>query len=428
MRIDVNEVFDAIAGAMADAGPAMKLKAFASMAADVPVIVGVGLIKQPDAIDRLEDLLVAYAPELTAEERTKAAGAVFLADRAGDLASVPLTIAEWAARELAEPDFLSGRWLSTTSRAMFVAPTGLGKTNYLVAFGMHVAAGKAFLHWLGTRPARVLFIDGEMSARLLRRRVAEAARRFKKIYSGSPPETFFALSHEDLGGLQPLNSEAGQKQIEAVIEKRLGGEVDLIIFDNIMSLITGDQKDEEGWAKAMPWILRLTRRHIGQIWVHHTGHNAAQSYGTKTREWQMDTVAHLEEVKRADTDVSFRQEFRKARERTPETRADFQDVTIALVNDEWIGDAVTTNRKKPISPKGDKFLSALANVLASDQATIWAGRKAVRSKDWQEECFLQGLIDREKLPSARTQFGKYRSELVTANQIACHEDFTWLLN
>jgi hypothetical protein len=26
------------------------------------------------------------------------------------------------------------------------------------------------------------------------------------------------------------------------------------------------------------------------MWLHHTGHNETQSYGTKTREWQMDTV------------------------------------------------------------------------------------------------------------------------------------------
>ena len=49
----------------------------------------------------------------------------------------------------------------------------------------------------------------------------------------------------------------------------------------------------------------------------------------------MDTVLHLERVKRDDTDVSFRITFTKARERTPETRDDFRDVHVALVDNTW---------------------------------------------------------------------------------------------
>jgi hypothetical protein len=74
---------------------------------------------------------------------------------------------------------------------------------------------------------------------------------------------------------------------------------------------------------------------IGQAWLHHTGHDEKKSYGTKTREWQMDTVLFGEKVERPDTDVSFKLEFRKARERTPQTRADFADITVALVDNTW---------------------------------------------------------------------------------------------
>ena len=49
--------------------------------------------------------------------------------------AVPLTIREWEARDLPEPDFISGQWLSTTSRALVVAPTGLGKTNFVMGLG-----------------------------------------------------------------------------------------------------------------------------------------------------------------------------------------------------------------------------------------------------------------------------------------------------
>src|SRR5215203_4362438 len=67
----------------------------------------------------------------------------------------------------------------------------------------------------------------------------------------------------------------------------------------------------------------------------HTGHDETKSYGSKTREWQMDTVIHLQPVKRDDTDISFSLEFRKARERAPQDRSDFADLHVALVDGRW---------------------------------------------------------------------------------------------
>ena len=247
--------------------------------------------------------------------------------------AVPLTIHEWEARDLPEPDFISGQWLSTTSRALVVAPTGLGKTNFVMGLGLHIAAGVSFLSWSAPRSASVLLIDGEMSRRLLKKRIADAVRRL-----GRKPAHFRALSAEDIE-FRALNTPEGQRQIDELIAERIGGDVDLIIFDNIMALISGVHKEEDGWSAVVPWTRALTRRGIGQIWVHHTGHAEDRSYGTKTREWQMDTVIHLTAVKRADTDLSFRLEFPKARERTPENRADFAAISVALVDDAWTCDA-----------------------------------------------------------------------------------------
>jgi hypothetical protein len=42
-----------------------------------------------------------------------------------------------------------------------------------------------------------------------------------------------------------------EKAIEEVIA-RIGG-VDFIVFDNVMSLISGDMKEEEGWRQTLPW-------------------------------------------------------------------------------------------------------------------------------------------------------------------------------
>ena len=58
----------------------------------------------------------------------------------------PLTLNEWRSRDLPEPDFIMGHWLTTTSRALLTAATGLGKTNFGLALGMRASAGEDFLH------------------------------------------------------------------------------------------------------------------------------------------------------------------------------------------------------------------------------------------------------------------------------------------
>jgi hypothetical protein len=217
----------------------------------------------------------------------------------------------------------------------------------------------------------------------------------------------------------------------------VAGHVDLIIFDNIMTLITGDQKDEEGWRQVMPWVLSLTRRNIAQFWVHHTGHDETRSYGTKTREWQMDTVIHLTEIERPDTDVSFQWEFRKARERTPETRYDFADARIALVNDKWEVETEAASRRGSVGSGTKKFFEGLQAIAKSDDVATQfksVGRQFFKPHptatlaNWQAECTRRGLIDTEEKPSsARKLFSRHKLSLIAANWIACDESSAWII-
>ena len=333
-----------------------------------------------------------------------------------------LTIQDWRARSLKEPDFLLGNWLTTTSRVLVTAATGLGKTNFGLALAQRISAGADFLHWRGHRPASVLYIDGEMSGRLLRTRILDEAARHRL-----DPHYFYALSHEDIPNFAPLNSPAGQAFIEALMADLVT--LDLIVFDNIMSLTAGDQKDTLPWQQALPWVLSLTKRSIGQIWIHHTGHDESRGYGDKSREWQMDTVIHLDAVKREDTDISFQLAFTKARERTPATRPDFADAKIALVNNQWECDLETVRRQGKLAPREQKALDALINVLATDQAVTLPGdRRAAHRDQWTAECNARGLIDMAGKPnSARTLMNTFRRELVAANRIACEDDLQWLL-
>jgi hypothetical protein len=332
-----------------------------------------------------------------------------------------LTIEDWRTRDLPAPDFVLGSVLTTTTRMLLSAATGIGKSNLVIAFGEHMAAGLPFLHWKACRQVKVLYVDGEMARRLLRERIlAEADRHAGNL------QNFYTLSREDVEGFQPLNTPAGQAWMLKLIE-RLG--VEFVIFDNIMSLTLGDQKEPLVWQQTLPFALELTRRAVGQIWVHHAGHDATKGYGDKSREWQMDTVGHLDAVEREDTDVSFILSFKKARERTPTTRYDFQDVKIALVHDRWEGNVEPRHAEpKPVSDAMQKALDALINVLAGDQAIMLPGnRRAAHRDHWAAECNARGLIDiKGKKDSARTLMNRFRRELVAANRITCEEDMQWL--
>jgi hypothetical protein len=340
-----------------------------------------------------------------------------------------LTLAEWLARDLPPPDFLFGQWLSTTTRALLIAPTGLGKTNFAMAIAVAMGSGRGFLHWACLRKARVLYIDGEMSRRLMRARLADAVRR-----NGHQPENLFVLCRDDVETMPPLNTAEGQDYIDGII-KRIGG-VDFVVFDNIQSLISGDMKEEEGWADVLPWVKQLTRRHIGQLWIHHTGHDESKGYGTKTREWQLDTVTLLERLERPDADIAFTLSFTKARERSPMNRSDFETVAIALAGDEWQGEETTLpdrakGSKKPPSPLAIKFHAALldACIATGKPRPESANRPSVTANDWKAECVRLGLIDRDAsggLPKKeQSLFNKYRRELLTFEWIAMNGDHAW---
>jgi DNA polymerase I-like protein with 3'-5' exonuclease and polymerase domains len=343
----------------------------------------------------------------------------------GDFCLAPLTLAEWRARELPPLDPVMGEMFTTTTRMILHADTGLGKTHFGVALLGHAASGTDFLHWSSSQPRRVLYIDGEMSRRLFKERLEDMMRRL-----GASPPGFLAFNREDIESFAPLNTKEGQAALWKLIEEaehRAGGPLEAICFDNVMSLLAGDMKEEDAWRDTLPLIRALTKRRIGQLWLHHTGHDTSRGYGTKTREWQLDVVAHLNAVERPDTDVSFTLTFPKARDRCPRNRDDFAEVNIALVDDRWISETATAG-KADVPPMAIKFFEALEAAARKSSVAYLGGHPAASLADWQAECIAMGLIDpKAKADSARSLFSKNKLQLIAANWIAANADSTPLM-
>jgi len=196
--------------------------------------------------------------------------------------------AAWRNKSVPPRDYLLGTVLCTTSRWMIYAPTGLGKTLFAMNMTAAIAAGERFLGWNAGRRCRVLYIDGEMPVETFKERIVQATDLF-------PSDGVFGINRDnettENREMPPLNTDDGLVWIRDKIKKY---KPDLIVFDSIMCLLSGDMKDEETWEPVKILMKEMSNQRIAQIWIHHTGHDAGRSYGTSTREWELDTVLKLE--------------------------------------------------------------------------------------------------------------------------------------
>ena len=190
-----------------------------------------------------------------------------------------------------------------------------------------------------------MYLDGELPAETFKERMEIVARQY------GPEIELYGYCRDILGDddIPPLNKPEGAKWLER--ECQLIGP-DVIVFDSIMCLLTGNMAEEESWATVTPMLRQLSQQRIAQIWLHHTGHDTSKGFGTKTREWQMDTVLSL--TKDAQNDEHLLMEFKKARLRTPDTRAQFEPLKITCGMDGW---EIVGGLDRRRGPSGDRGAS-----------------------------------------------------------------------
>ena len=184
-----------------------------------------------------------------------------------------------------------------------------------------------------------MYLDGELPAETLKERMELLAERYGDDVG------LYGYNRDVLNdGDAPLNALEG----EVWLMREIGDvKPDLIIFDFIMCLLTGSMAEEELVVKEM--VRKISKRRIAQIWLHHTGHDTSKAFGTKTREWEMDTVIGM--TKDTQNDEHIQMEFKKARLRTPKTREQFASLKIACDDGGWtiIGGGPEANlRKHPL--------------------------------------------------------------------------------
>lgn len=221
-----------------------------------------------------------------------------------------LNIEEFITRDYPPREMLLAPVLAVQSLSMIFAMRGVGKTHFALSCAYAVASGGGvFVRWFAPRPARVLYIDGEMPAVSLQERLKSIAMSADSDITD--PDMLRILTPDEQDGPMPnLGTREGQKAVEPFLEG-----VALVVVDNLATLArTGKENDSDSWLPVQEWLLALRRRGISVLLVHHAGKNGSQR-GTGSREDILDLVVELKRPSdyRAEQGARFEVHFTKAR-------------------------------------------------------------------------------------------------------------------
>jgi hypothetical protein len=196
-----------------------------------------------------------------------------------------LTIGELLALELPPREYILSPIVPRRGLVMLFAQRGIGKTYTALSIAYAVASGGSALKWHAPKPRRVLYIDGEMPLEALQERLADITAGAE---NEPPAENLRLLAADYQEWMPDLSTHEGQ----AALEPFLDG-TEFVVLDNLSTLVRCEGESEsDSWIPIQEWLLKLRRRGITVLLVHHAGKNGSQR-GTSKREDILDTIIAL---------------------------------------------------------------------------------------------------------------------------------------
>ena len=197
-----------------------------------------------------------------------------------------IDISDFLAKELPPRENILAPWLPRQGLAMIHSKRGIGKTFMALNIAYAVACGGKFLSWGAPQPAGVFFIDGEMPANVIQKRLASIIGSNEL----EPKKPLFIMTPDlQSQGMPDLGTIAGQE----AVNKHLTDEIELIIVDNISTLSRyGKENDAASWLPLQEWSLKLRAQGKAVLFIHHSGKGGFQR-GTSRREDILDSVLCL---------------------------------------------------------------------------------------------------------------------------------------
>lgn len=201
-----------------------------------------------------------------------------------------ITSSELAALHLAPRRKLLGDWFCEGDLGFIYAFRGVGKTWLALSIARALSEGTAVGDWKAHESTvKVLYIDGEMPADLMRSRDKGLGRGVGEIEF---------LNHEILfDRTQKVLNIVNPELQQAITSRCLETDVRVVIIDNLSTLASGmKENDSAEWEKVNNWLLQFRRHKIAVILVHHAGRNG-EARGTSKREDAAFWVIALDDAK-----------------------------------------------------------------------------------------------------------------------------------
>lgn len=260
-------------------------------------------VERPEALEDFEEYDEPGAVPLSHTPRQRDSGT------GGETLHID-TLSDLATADLPKREYVLAPILPARSLAMLFAQRGVGKTYVGLGMGYAAATGGRFLRWTADQPRNVLLIDGEMPAELLQERIRSMMAGGDKPLLDPSRFRIVSMDRQALGQSINLAKAEDQARIDALLDG-----VDLLILDNISTLVSGGREnDAESWDTMQPWLLQLRRRGVSVLLVAHAG-RGENARGTSKREDVLDTVIQLRRPDDYDPEEGARFEVRLTKAR-----------------------------------------------------------------------------------------------------------------
>lgn len=289
----------------------------------------------------------------------------------------PVSATELLNMDLPEPVPLLHPWLPRQGLAMIYAPRGVGKTFLASSITLALASGEELLGWKPMSKCRVLYIDGEMPAYTMKKRLLE----LQAMFSVQADMDNIEIITPDLTKDVLLNLSDFHDQL--ILESQLKN-IDLIIVDNIATVCRGGREnDTDSWTVVQNWAISQRSKGRSVLFIHHAGKNGGQR-GTSAREDVLDTVISLKRPKdyKQEHGCSFEIHFEKARNFSGESA---QPIQARLIESEsgfkWEFQALedsTYQKVVALYVEGITSLNDIAAELDVNKSTVSRSLKKAR--------------------------------------------------
>jgi len=213
---------------------------------------------------------------------------------------------DFISERIAAPEMMLDPWLSDGSLNMLYAKRGTAKTWICLISALALTrkchAQIDVGHWKATRPAGVLYLDGEMPKYYLQSRMKEILSNLKRssLHEQNPDSPLTIVSNSSIaenfrGSQMRLTESYWRDTIYNYVAK--DDRYNLLILDNLASLTPGlDENKKEDWDPINQWILALRHLGVAVLFVHHAGKSGLQR-GTSSREDALDNIIQLRKTK-----------------------------------------------------------------------------------------------------------------------------------